>query len=299
MILAVLLALKNTPLSPLAGRSYESLNVLHRSCGYLTIALMALHSCAYAAGLVGSGARSVLMTAGTYGADVAGVAMLLIVATANGLVRRRNYEFFYVAHITLISITFVAVCFHTSRAAAQAFTMACVMIGLWLLDRSLRLSRWIYYAPCNYASLTPLPQRATRVTLRRPMRGAPGSHAFLYIPGVRRFQAHPFTMIAQQPVEFVISARDGFTKALYEAACQKPGRSMRVGIEGPYGALPNVHDFDRVILFAGGSGATFTFAFALEWARKARSATDQRTLEFVWSIRSSGKCQCFAGALHG
>lgn len=44
MCLAIFLALKNTPLSPIAGRSYESINVLHRWCGYTTILLMTVHT---------------------------------------------------------------------------------------------------------------------------------------------------------------------------------------------------------------------------------------------------------------
>lgn len=44
MLLAILLALKNTPLSPIAGRSYEMVNVLHRWCGYTTIFIMTVHT---------------------------------------------------------------------------------------------------------------------------------------------------------------------------------------------------------------------------------------------------------------
>lgn len=44
MCLAILLALKNTPLSPIAGRSYEMVNVLHRWCGYTTIFIMTVHT---------------------------------------------------------------------------------------------------------------------------------------------------------------------------------------------------------------------------------------------------------------
>ncbi|KAK5693182.1 hypothetical protein LTR17_025226 [Elasticomyces elasticus] len=44
LCVAVFLGLKNTPLSPLAGKSYESINVLHRYCGYTTILYMVLHS---------------------------------------------------------------------------------------------------------------------------------------------------------------------------------------------------------------------------------------------------------------
>ena len=44
LALVVFLGLKNTPLSPLAGKSYDSINVLHRVCGYTTILYMVLHA---------------------------------------------------------------------------------------------------------------------------------------------------------------------------------------------------------------------------------------------------------------
>jgi predicted ferric reductase len=159
-----------------------------------------------------------------------------------------------------------------------------------MLDRALRLSRFLYYLPSNTATLTPLrSSNATRVTLTRSMpRAAPGSHAFLYIPSIRALQTHPFTMISRDPVEFVISGRDGFTKDLFEAACEKPGRKVRAGIEGAYGNVPAIMGYERVVLFAGGSGATFTFALAAEWAKK-QDADSMKSLDFVWSIRTAGK----------
>jgi predicted ferric reductase len=159
-----------------------------------------------------------------------------------------------------------------------------------MLDRALRLSRFLYYLPSNTATLTPLrSSNATRVTLTRSMpRAAPGSHAFLYIPSIRALQTHPFTMISRDPVEFVISGRDGFTKDLFEAACEKPGRKVRAGIEGAYGNVPAIMGYERVVLFAGGSGATFTFALAVEWAKK-QDADSMKSLDFVWSVRMAGK----------
>jgi hypothetical protein len=49
-----------------------------------------------------------------------------------------------------------------------------------------------------------------------------GSMAFLWIPGVRLFQRHPFTLISTQTAEFVVHAQDGFTKALHLAARRNP-----------------------------------------------------------------------------
>lgn len=182
-----------------------------------------------------------------------------------------------------------AVCYHTSKAARHSLYMALIATSIYVLDRALRLSRFLYYLPSNTATLTPLvSSNATRVTLTRSMaRAAPGSHAFLYIPSIRAFQTHPFTMVSRDPVEFVISARDGFTKDLFKVACEKPGRKVRVGIEGAYGCVPDAMGYERVILFAGGSGATFTFALAAEWARK-QDVESKKSLDFIWSVRTAG-----------
>jgi hypothetical protein len=59
----------------------------------------------YAAGLFATNYVYLLTTPGTIAADVAGIAMILILLTANGYVRRRHYEFFYVAHTVLIVVS--------------------------------------------------------------------------------------------------------------------------------------------------------------------------------------------------
>jgi predicted ferric reductase len=97
-------------------------------------------------------------------------------------------------------------------------------------------------------------------------------------------------MVSRDPVEFVISARNGFTKDLFEAACEKPGRKVRMGVEGAYGCVPSTMGYDRVVLFAGGSGATFTFALAVEWARKL-DVESKKSLDFIWSVRTAGKLE--------
>lgn len=61
----------------------------------------------YAAGLHATHYAYLLTTPGTIGADVAGIAMILMLLTANGYVRRRNYEFFYFAHTALIMISLI------------------------------------------------------------------------------------------------------------------------------------------------------------------------------------------------
>lgn len=168
-----------------------------------------------------------------------------------------------------------------------------IIVGLaaaiWVIDRFFRLSRWLYYGVGNYCTLTPLPEGATKVRMHRAIKATPGSHAFFWIPGVRIFQTHPFSLLANNPAEFVITARDGFTRDLYEIACATPGARFRAAFEGAYGHVPEARIFDKVVLIAGGSGATFTLALALDWARNIRLRKHRSTLEFVWTVKS--KCE--------
>jgi hypothetical protein len=48
-----------------------------------------------------------MTTPGTIGADVAGIAMVLILLTANGWVRRRYYETFYLFHTILVVVILI------------------------------------------------------------------------------------------------------------------------------------------------------------------------------------------------
>lgn len=61
----------------------------------------------YTAGLFATKYSYLLTSPGTIAADVAGIAMILILLTANGYVRRRNYEFFYIAHTILITVSLI------------------------------------------------------------------------------------------------------------------------------------------------------------------------------------------------
>lgn len=125
--------------------------------------------------------------------------------------------------------------------------------------------------------------------MRRSIKARAGSHAFLWIPSVRAFQTHPFTLMSSDPAEFVIDARDGFTKELHRLALENPKTKRRAAIEGPYGNLPSANDFDKVLLVAGGSGITYTLATALDWVRKNKYSRDNKVLDFVWAIKSKGK----------
>lgn len=99
--LTIFLGLKNTPLSPLAGRSYEGLNVFHRCAGYTTIVAILLHGSLFVQSLVRGGSSFLLMMPGQYAAVFATFCAITIGITASSFFRKRQYELFFIIHVTL------------------------------------------------------------------------------------------------------------------------------------------------------------------------------------------------------
>lgn len=108
------------------------------------------------------------------------------------------------------------------------------------------------------------------------------------MPSVRFFESHPFTVVSASPVEFLIRKYDGYTHDLLELARQQPGKRLRCSVDGGYGQIPNFMNFDRVILVAGGSGASFTFALALSLLKEGTAENPTKTIDFIWSVKRPG-----------
>lgn len=96
-------------------------------------------------------------------------------------------------------------------------------------------------------------------------------------------------MVSVDPVQFVIRVYDGFTRDLYKAAQLSPGRSLRCSVDGGYGQVPNFRVYDKVILVAGGSGASFTFAVALKLIEKTAEKSATKSIDFIWTVQYDGK----------
>lgn len=157
---------------------------------------------------------------------------------------------------------------------------------LWMTDRIIRGAKIVWNFFGNSLTVTALPNNALRVKLSRRMHSTPGSHAFLWVPAIRWVESHPFTLVSSNPSEFVIRVYDGFTRDLYKAAQEAPGRSLRCSVDGAYGQVPNFKVFDKVVLVAGGSGASFTFAIALDLIEASNKAV--KSIDFIWIVRNQG-----------
>jgi predicted ferric reductase len=185
-------------------------------------------------------------------------------------------------------LVIIALGLHRTDFAESTIKINIFIACLWFTDRLFRLAKTCWNFVGNFAILTPMADGAVRVKLRRSLACRPGSHAFLWIPSIRLLETHPFTLVSNSPSEFLIREYDGFTSSLVKAARQNPGKAWRCSVDGGYGQVPDFKRFDRVVLVAGGSGATFTFSIASSIVRewKARGTTVQ--IDFIWVVRYAG-----------
>jgi predicted ferric reductase len=197
---------------------------------------------------------------------------LLVMLVFAILVRGMRYEVFYLSHIFMYIVLIVNVAYHQPNIADKVAIITIALGAMWSADRLLRVWRLFWYSCDNRATLIPLPHGGTRIVLRRaPTRSVPGNHCFVWIPEIRAFETHPFTIVSKtlSSIELVVAAYDGFTDDLHNFAVKHPGASLRASFDGSYGTIPDFsRSADKVIFIAGGSGASFTFGVALDMVRK-------------------------------
>ncbi|CZT52732.1 related to ferric-chelate reductase [Rhynchosporium secalis] len=293
------LALKNTPLAFLTASSYEKLNCLHQIAGYTTVILALLHGICISSGFIKVKLVSILHEHEQIFGITAGVALFIMMTFAL-VARRLRYEVFYASHVAMFITLIVTIGFHQPRLAQKGVFSIIFAGSIWAADRILRGMRILWYSYDNRATITPLPQGGTRIVLRRSLsRATPGTHCFLWLPQIRLLETHPFTIVnnSQASLELVISAYDGFTKDLHNYALKNSDAILRASIDGPYGTVPNFSKTaDRVILVAGGSGASFTFGIALDMIEKLGQKPGP-TIEFIWTVREQETLTWFSKEL--
>ncbi|EFQ28336.1 ferric reductase like transmembrane component [Colletotrichum graminicola] len=289
----VFLSLKNTPLGYLTAWSYERLNVLHQIAGYVTMALIIVHGVTYSSYFIGHGNIARLRVHEEVYGIVSGFTFLVLVL-AGAIVRLWYYELFYILHVSGFAISMVLVGLHQPELSKKIVYITAAAAGIWLLDRAIRLVRVVAYSFNNTATVHPLPNGGTRITLKKAPYGASsGEHCFLWIPKIRALEMHPFTIAAMDPLEFVINSYDGFTRDLHEYAVRHPGATIKASVEGSYGTFPNPAEYDKVILVAGGSGASFTVGTALNMLKRLTRSSGQ-SIVFIWMVKEHSRLEWFA-----
>ncbi len=79
-----------------------------------------------------------------------------------------------------------------------------------IYDKLFRWARYAWKFRGTSATLHPLPNNGTRILLNKSSKKvSPGKHLWLWIPGVKRTQTHPFTVVNNNQLEIVLAAQNG------------------------------------------------------------------------------------------
>lgn len=255
--------------------------------------------------------------------------LTFIVISSSAPVRKLSYEVFVLQHlITFVGLT-VAIWMH---APEEVKIWVWIPIGLLVFDRVVRYAWGAYVnigifhcstSRCSlfahHATFTPFPGNVTRVIIHNPeTHWKPGQHIFLTCHRIALFQSHPFT-IASLPedgrMEFFIRAQGGGTRGFADFAEKRRSLEgdVRCGpmfIDGPYGTHRPLRQFDSVVLFGGGMGATFVIPLLRDIVSAWKSEQDDqfprrknppsvtRHIRFIWAVKSRAEMNMFESQIH-
>ncbi|KAI9823473.1 MAG: hypothetical protein M1832_002484 [Thelocarpon impressellum] len=325
--LIFLLAGKNNVIGLLTGSSYERLNWLHRWVARGLFLTSTIHMGYWFTSwdrwdYIKPKIQEDLIT--QRGLAAWGVLAWIVISSMTPI-RGWCYEFFVLQHLLSFVAFFATVYLHTPD---KLHVWIWIPAGLFGLDRLVRLASVLYtnlslFHPkqrragkcgglwaCR-AEFTPLPHHTTRITIRDPPVGWwPGQHVFLSCHAVVPLQSHPFT-IASLPhdgrMEFLVRAERGGTRRMFRHAESQGlpvsadvtlGGKRAVAIEGPYGRMRPLPQFDSVVLLAGSTGATFTVPLMRDILCQWRlGAAVTRHVRFVWVVKGRGQLSWFAEQL--
>ena len=312
--LVFLLAGKQNIIGFLTSTSYERLNWLHRWVARILWVTVTIHMSFWFRSWARYNYIVVKMKTDsmTQTGFAAWCILTAILLTSFYPMRRLSHEIFIVLHLIFFSGLISAIYLHTDFGFG--YVWACV--GIFFFDRLLRMfvASWanfpfLHGRPglwANQATLTPLPGNVTRISIDQPVISwKPGQHMFLSCHSVVPLQSHPFTassLPSDGKLEFLVQAQTGGTRRFHRWASKYQSlpsfendtstQRKYVGIEGPYGAMRPLHQFDSVVFFAGSTGASFTTPLMRDIVRRwqhEQSRIVTKRVKFVWVIKAKNR----------
>lgn len=308
-----ILALKAiNPISLALDTSHECLNRYHRVLGRLVYALLVLHAVLYNVFFLGSGIWIRRFFAPIVFAGVVGsVAMHALTGTTMRAVRRWSYRVFFITHLTAALSVPPLIFFHAPSARLYLIEAAVI----FTIDLAVRKTTAVTVT----ATLETVPGTdLIRVSAPLPAaktaryRARPASHLYLSVPPSGRpsanpispshfifeFLYNPFTVAAVSPstdaLSLVLRRSAGpMTSHLSSASSASSATAIKLPLtlDGPYGAAshswPSLLSKNggphRILLFAGGVGATFILPIYNTLVTDHPAAN----VQFIWAIRTA------------
>ncbi len=313
-----------SPVQWITRLSHEQLKVAHQVVGRSVHLLFVLHAVFYFVFFIMSGflAKRIKDWDVIFGI-ITLILFTTISTTALAFIRRRNYRIFYISHIAIANFIIVPMYLHVSHIRLYVYEIIAVEC-LHLIFRALRLKT--YQGTLRLLPGTNLVQIRIPLPDKHPaLNWHPGQHVYLtrpwaspkapsyYQQWLMANKSNPFTIASLPAIdrELLLIARtlNGNTAHLAALAQQlsKGGASLPMlptatgdipilplALEGPYGAstrLPDLTEFDNVLLVAGGVGATFTMPIYRAIAEYHDTTPGATQVRFIWAVQKLADTQ--------
>lgn len=304
-----------SPLQLLTRLSHEQLKASHQILGRIVFLLFTLHAILYFNFFVQSNLLAKRIREKDVIFGIISIALFAgISTTALSQLRRWNYRVFYISHVTIANALVVPLYLHVHHIRPYVWEVVLVN-ALHLILRF--AAHKTYSGTVTLLPGTNLIQICVPLTtLSSTLSWRPGQHVYLSLPTGKHYSAslsdqfnlrnkmNPFT-VASIPVKdkqllLVAKTLTGNTKKLSELArsLSKGGGealSIPLALEGPYGAssyLPDFTTYDRILLVAGGVGATFIlpiYRSIVEYHDPDYAGLPQ--VRFVWAVQRLAETQ--------
>ncbi|KAK0113756.1 hypothetical protein ONS95_014005 [Cadophora gregata] len=297
----------HSPLALAFKASHEDLNRWHRVSGRVIYGILVCHASWYMNFFVQVGVLQKRLAAPVVIIGVLGFSMLtLLVTTSLETVRRWSYRAFFVCHL-VIGVTLMPLLFFHAKPLRIYVVEALALFVFDIVCRKLDTFT-------GFATVTGIPNtKLVKLTIPVPQSkihrfaASPGQHVYLQIPAestpaktsspsIHDLCYNPFTVasVSENGVTLVLRTLKGpTTKALDNLSRLNKARPP-LNIEGPLGSsrhFPNLaRDYDRIVLVAGGVGATFIMP--IYTSLKEQLVTEGKSPDratFAWSMRSTAE----------
>lgn len=286
--LMVLFAGRNSFLQFLTRWKSTTMMVFHRWIARMVVLLVLIHAICY---------TKVLKAQMRYASELSldylryGIVALvcggIICVQALLYFRRRWYDVFLAIHVVLAVFWVVGSWYHLAYVGYTQVMYA--VFAVWAFDRLARFARLCYFG-FPRARVT-LVEDTLKVEIPKPKHWPTiaGGHIWVHFGlGLHFWQCHPFTFFESETEESTIvcccKVKGGVTKALERKLCSLPGKqaTLRVAVEGPYGAASPVERHSTVLFIAGGSGipGIYSEANAL-WKKNG----NRQSIKLLWIVR--------------
>ncbi|PHH52905.1 putative metalloreductase AIM14 [Ceratocystis fimbriata CBS 114723] len=318
------------PVAHILGTSHEELNRWHRLLGRIVYGWMALHAVFYTNFFYWAGTMSTKpFTFVVLMGEIAFFAMCALASSSTLKVRRRSYRLFFLLHVVASMVVPPMVFLHADNAGPVR--IHCIIsIAILILDIIIRRIFTIK-AMCTITTISDnsLVKIVADVGAKaRYFSQSPASHVYLNVPiGARDIKApimspknlqyesifNPFTVAATDvssgEITLIARIMNGpltqrlaslAAPPLTESSTQGPAlykTQVPLCFDGPHGAASRSlrrlvgADIDRVLLVAGGVGASFIVPVY----RAILTYKPNTQIEFVWAVREVGETQWAIG----